>query len=89
MTTSSETKHLVVTEFEMGVGASLLDSLRISKTQKEFMKYKVQLKQLLRSLFSVKMDRIPRFNLISVAKVTDVQEFPGEVNYVFYYEEIQ
>lgn len=84
----TDTKQLVVTEFEMGVGASLLDALRSAPTQKQYMKYKVQLKQLLRSFFATKRDSIPRFQLISICKVTDLLEFPAEVNYIFYYEEI-
>lgn len=86
-TIRQDLQQLVVTEFEMGVGASLLDCLRIAQTKKEFMKYKTQLRQLLRSFFATKFDRIPSFTLISVIKVYDLESFPTQVDYVFFYQE--
>lgn len=78
-------KQLVLTEFEMGSTAKLVDLLTKQTTKQAYSKLMTQIKGFVCSMFIIKGLPLVGFDLISVAKVTEF-EYPCEISFIFYYQ---
>ena len=83
---TKQMQQLVVTEFEMGSNAALVDLLTKQTSKLPYSKLITKLKSFVSSMFVIRGNTLHAFNLVSIVKVTKA-EYPCEVSFVFYYEE--